>query len=110
MKKRNLVFFLMLSILVTSVAGNVDAQFWKKKSKRHKHRTENATPANDSATVAPVKDEKTERKEKKKKRREEKKKKKQEHKAAKKQAKAAKKKGGGAPVVVLNKPEEKVAI
>ena len=71
MKKGNLIFFLMVIILATSVAGNVDAQFWKKKSKRHKHKTENATPANDSATVAPVKDEKTERKDKKKKRKEE---------------------------------------
>jgi len=109
MKKGNLIFFLMVIILATSVAGNVDAQFWKKKSKRHKHKTENATPANDSATVAPVKDEKTERKDKKKKRKEDKKRKKQERKAAKKQAKAAKKKGG-VPAVVVKKPEEKVAV
>lgn len=113
MKKRRLIFFLMLAVLVTSIAGDVDAQFWKKKSKRHKHKTEDATPANDSTSVAPVKDEKTERKDKKKKRKEDKKKKKQDRKEKKKQekkAKAAKKKGGTTPVVVVKKPEEKVAV
>lgn len=98
----------MLTLLVTSVAGNADAQFWKKKSKRHshKHKHDENKEQKDESNAEPVKEEKTNKKEKKKKEKQDRKKKKQERKAKKKQGKQTKEKDVKQVSVKNNAPEK----
>ena len=82
----------MLTILVTSVAGNADAQFWKKKNKRHshKHKHEDSKEQKNESDDDSVKDEKISKKEKKKKDKKDRRKKKQDKKEKKKKNKKTK--------------------
>ncbi len=113
----------MFTILATSVAGDADAQFWKKKSKRHSHKykhEETRDKTDESGSDETVKDQKSSKKDKKKKEKQDRKKKKHDRKAGKKQEKKAKtfkkevvKKEvtpteSGAAAVAVKKQEKKV--